>query len=85
MRRNMLFFVLILAVSGCSFLTKKKPDFFNDSDRLMANEKGVGVCQNVPFDCVIMSKGQFRNLTGQDVVSGKQFIVTYIEETPPVP
>ena len=43
----------------------------------MADEKGKGACQNASFDCVVMSKGEFRKITSTEVELGKCFVVTY--------
>lgn len=67
---------LLLLPSFLSCAHAKKI-YFNDSDKIQADVKGHGVCSGVGFDCVVMSKGQFRNITGQEVDNGKQFVIVY--------
>ena len=65
---------LPLALTSCA---SARLTYFNDSDKIYSEAAGKGACANVNFDCVVMSKGQFRNLTGVDVELGKSFSVTY--------
>jgi len=51
---------LLLTLVGCSHVVTR---YFNDSDRVVAGNAGVGPCASVGYDCVVMSKGTFRTLT----------------------
>jgi len=67
---------LSLLMSSCG-LKIAKPIYFNDSDKIVCDEAGVGVCEKVSFSCCNMSKGTFRNMTGVDPELGKEFKITY--------
>lgn len=56
---------------------KGSPTFFNDSEKIYSDEAGRGVCAGVNYECVVLSKGSFRNMTGVDVELGKSFTVHY--------
>jgi hypothetical protein len=45
---------------GCA---TTKPTFFNESEKIYADDAGQGVCANVTFDCVVMGQGNFRTIT----------------------
>lgn len=61
------------------FLKKDAIIFINDSKRVYSDDAGKGVCKDISFDCVVMSKGNFRNITDVPLnYSGeKKFTINY--------
>ena len=54
-----LLFALIL-LSGCAHA---KPYFFNDSDKVITDDAGKGVCAQNGYPCVNISQGLYRTIT----------------------
>lgn len=74
MIKNILILLMVFAVTGCARI---QPYYFNDDSKIVANDKGKGACSNTAYDCVVMSKGEFRKITGQMPESGKSFVIEY--------
>ncbi len=53
---------LLIFCAGCATI-KPQVVYFNDDERIYSDEAKTGVCSNVDFPCVVMSKGKFRELT----------------------
>lgn len=57
----MLFGLGILLIVSCT--SRKNVIVLKDSDKIYFGKKGKWVCEKVNFDCVVMSKTKFRELT----------------------
>jgi len=62
MKRIILIALIPIMLSGCAWF-KKQIVFFNDSDKIMADDAKKGVCEKTSYPCVVMSKGMYRKLT----------------------
>jgi len=54
--------LLLIFCAGC-ITTKPQVVYFNDSEKIESAKAGESFCKDLGYDCVRMSKGQFRNLT----------------------
>lgn len=68
---------LLILLGSCA---TAKNTYFNDSDRIQSAKAGEGFCKDLGYDCVRMSKGNFRTITSLDPTTGKAFKLVIVYE-----
>lgn len=79
MRNILLIGLFAIFLCGCKTTQPvTNTAYFNDSDRIYSDDIKTGVCSNVEFACVVMSKGKLRDITGISVLDGPRiFTIKY--------
>jgi hypothetical protein len=54
----MALFLIVCGLSGCY-----RTMYFNESDKVLCDNAGKGVCANTSYDCCIMGNGNFKSLS----------------------
>lgn len=75
--KKMMVILLLFVLAALPSCAHVKAVYVNDSNRIYVDTAGKGVCEKIEFDCVVMSKGQFRELAKVEPEDGKQFVITY--------
>lgn len=76
--QKMILLALLPLAMLCSSCATPTQTFYNDSDQLMAGNKGSGACPAVQYDWVVMSKGKFRDVTSLNPDPDKCFKLEYV-------
>lgn len=54
----MRYLLFALLLTSCS-----TTHYFSDSEKVLADKAGQGICKNYKYDCVVLSQGSLRDLT----------------------